>query len=104
MMNVTDYCNYVEQELTTWKARLFDANRKIENLSCGVKEKMLGNLGDLRMILADMEDRIKALANECITEWSPIKKEIEAGYVDMRSKYEDTMSQIGKASPVSIPG
>jgi len=65
---------------------------------------MLGNLGDLRMILADMEDRIKALANECITEWSPIKKEIEAGYVDMRSKYEDTMSQIGKASPVSIPG
>ncbi len=41
MMNVTDYCNYVEQELTTWKARLFDVNLKIEHLSCGVKKKCL---------------------------------------------------------------
>ena len=104
MMNVTDYCKYVEQELTTWKARLYDANRKIDLLSCNVKDKILGNMGDLKMLIADMEERIHTLSNECLTEWSPIKKEIDAGHVDMRSKFEETMNLIGNASPVSIPG
>jgi hypothetical protein len=33
-----------------------------------------------------------------------MKKDIDDGSVDMRSKYEETMEYIGKASPVSIPG
>ncbi len=103
-MNVFDYCKNVEEELTAWKARLYDANRKIELLSCSVKDKILANMGDLKMILADMEERIQKLSNECLTEWSPFQKEIDAGHMDMRSKYEETMNLIGSASPVSIPG
>jgi len=51
-----------------------------------------------------MEERIEKLSNECPTEWSPIKKEIDGGHIDMRSKYEETMALIGKAAPVSIAG
>jgi hypothetical protein len=103
-MNVFDYCKSVEEELTAWKAKLYDANRKIDLLSCSVKDKILANMGDLKMILADMEERIQKLSNECLTEWSPFQKEIDTGHVDMRSKYEETMNLIGSASPVSIPG
>jgi len=103
-MNVFDYCKNVEEELTAWKAKLYDANRKIDLLSCSVKDKILANMGDLKMILADMEERIQKLSNECLTEWSPFQKEIDTGHVDMRSKYEETMNLIGSASPVSIPG
>jgi hypothetical protein len=103
-MDVNDYCKGVEQELTAWKAKLYDANRKLDQLTGKEKEKILGNLGDLNIIVTEMEDRIAQLRNECPTEWSPVKEEIDDAHVDMRSKYEETMELIGKAAPVSIPG
>jgi hypothetical protein len=103
-MDVNDYCKGVEQELTAWKAKLYDANRKLDQLAGKEKEKILGNLGDLNIIITEMEDRIAQLRNECPTEWSPVKEEIDEAHVDMRSKYEQTMELIGKAAPVSIPG
>jgi hypothetical protein len=56
------------------------------------------------MFLEEMTDKIEKLKTECPSDWSPDKKEIEEGGVDMRSKYEETMEYIGKASPVSIAG
>ena len=103
-MKVKDYCSSMEIELTAWKAKLYDMIRKIDKLSSGDKEKMLGNIGDLHNIVTELEDRIHELKNECPTEWSPQKKQIDEAHVDMRSKYEETMEYIGKASPVSIPG
>jgi hypothetical protein len=103
-MEVKDYCKGVESELTSWKAKLYDINRKIEKLPGNAKDKVLGNIGDLNNLLTEMEDRIEKLRNECPTEWSPIKKEVDDAHVDMRSKYEETLEFIGKAAPVSIPG
>ena len=65
---------------------------------------MLGNIGDLHNFVTELEDRISELKNECPTEWSPQKEQIDDAHVDIRSKYEETMEYIGKASPVSIPG
>jgi hypothetical protein len=103
-MDVTDYCNNVGIELTAWKAKLYDMIRKIDGLSSGDKEKMLGNIGDLHNIVTELEDRIGSLKTECPTEWSPQKKEIDDAHIDMRSKYEEAMEAIGKAAPVSVPG
>ena len=103
-MDVMDYCNNVGIELTAWKAKLYDMIRKIDGLSSGDKEKMLGNIGDLHNIVTELEDRINSLKNECPTEWSPQKKEIDDAHIDMRSKYEEAMEAIGKAAPVSVPG
>ena len=103
-MKVKDYCGNMEIELTAWKAKLYDMIRKIDKLSSGDKEKMLGNIGDLHNFVTELEDRISELKNECPTEWSPQKKQIDDAHIDMRSKYEETMEFIGKASPVSIPG
>jgi len=103
-MDVKDYCKGVEQELTTWKAKLYDANRNLDRLTGKDKEKILGNLGDLNIIVSEMEERIAQLRNECPTEWSPVKEEIDDAHVNMRSKYDETLELIGKAAPVSIPG
>jgi len=103
-MDVMDYCNNVGIELTAWKAKLYDMMRKIDKLSSGEKEKMLGNVGDIHNIVTELEDRINALKYECPTEWSPQKKEIDDAHIDMRSKYEETMKAIGEAAPVSVPG
>jgi hypothetical protein len=103
-MNVNDYCKNLELELGVWKARLFDLNRKFDALPGVVKDKVLYQYGDLVNIVTEMEDRLTALRTECPTEWSPLKKEIDRGTIDLRSKYEETMEFIGKAAPVSIPG
>ncbi len=103
-MDVQDYCKGMETEMTAWKAKLYDVMRKVDLLGSAEKEKILPNVEDLHMFLEEMTDRIEKLKTECPSDWSPDKKEIEGGSVDMRGKYEETMEYIGKASPVSIAG
>jgi predicted nuclease with TOPRIM domain len=78
--------------------------RKVDALGSAEKENILPNVEDLHMFLEEMTDRIEKLKTECPSDWSPDKKEIEEGSIDMRGKYEETMEYIGKASPVSIAG
>ena len=103
-MDVQDYCKSMETEMTAWKAKLYDVMRKFDKLGTAERDKILPNIEDLHMFLEEMADRVEKLKHECPTDWSPIKKEIDDGSVDMRGKYDETMEFIGKASPVSIPG
>lgn len=103
-MDVKDYCKSMEAEMTAWKAKLYDVMRNFDKLGTSEREKVLPNIEDLHIYLEEMTDRVEKLKNECPTEWSPIKKEIDGGSIDMRGKYEETMKYIGEASPVSIPG
>ena len=103
-MDVQDFCKSMETEMTAWKAKLYDVMRKVDNLGSAEKEKVLPNVEDLHMYLKEMSDRVESLKTECPSDWSPMKKEIDEGSVDMRGKYEETMEFIGKASPVSIAG
>jgi hypothetical protein len=103
-MNVVDYCKGMEMELIAWKAKMYDLTRKVESLGSKEREKVLPNIQDLNMLITDMAERIDQLKNECPTEWTPQKKDIDKGSVDMRGKYEQTMDYIGKYAPVSIPG
>ena len=103
-MDVQDFCKSMETEMTAWKAKLYDVMRKVDNLGSAEKEKVLPNIEDLHMYLKEMSDRVESLKTECPSDWSPMKKEIDEGSVDMRGKYEETMEFIGKASPVSIAG
>ena len=103
-MDVQDYCKGMETEMTAWKAKLYDVMRKVDGLGSAEKEKVLPNIEDLHMLLEEMTDRVEKLKTECPSDWSPEKKNIEEGSIDMRGKYEETMEFIGKASPVSIAG
>lgn len=103
-MDVQDFCKSMETEMTAWKAKLYDVMRKVDKLGSAEKENVLPNIEDLHMLLEEMSDRVDNLKTECPSDWSPMKKEIEDGSIDMRGKYEETMEYIGKAAPVSIPG
>ena len=85
-MNVIDYCKGMEMELIAWKAKMYDLTRKVESLGSKEREKVLPNIQDLNMLVTDMSSRIEQLKNECPTEWTPQKKDIETGHIDMRSQ------------------
>ena len=95
-MDVKDFCKGIESEMTAWKAKLYDTMRKVDKLGSAEKQKMLGNVEDLHMLLQEMSDRVDQLRTECPSDWSPMKKDIEQGTIDMRSKYEETMKIIGE--------
>ena len=82
-MNVQDYCKGMELEMATWKAKLYDVMRKVDQLGSAEKEKVLPNIEDLHMLLEEMSDRVENLRTECPSDWSPVKKEIEEGTIDM---------------------
>lgn len=103
-MDVKDYCKGMETEMTAWKAKLYDVMRKVDGLGSADKEKVLPNITDLHMLLEEMTERVERLKTECPSDWSPDKKNLEEGSIDMRGKYEETMEFIGKSSPVSIAG
>ena len=103
-MDVKDFCQGIESEMTAWKAELYDVMRRVDRLGSAEKEKVLANVEDLHMLIEEMSDRVNQLRTECPSDWSPLKKDVEKGTIDMRSKYEETMEYIGKAAPVSIPG
>jgi hypothetical protein len=103
-MDNKDYCSAIEAEITAWKAKLYDAMRKMEKLPGVARDKVLYNIQDLNMLLDDMSERVNELRTQCPSDWSPLKKEIESGTLDMRGKYEETLDFIGKAAPVSVPG
>ncbi len=103
-MDVKDFCNGMEAELVSWKAKLFDVVSRADKLGTAEKEKVWANFNDMKILIQDLEDKVAQLKNECPSEWSPQKKQIDDAHVDMRSKYDETLDYIGQAAPVSVPG
>jgi hypothetical protein len=103
-MEVKDYCKGLEIEIAAWKAKMYDLTRKFDSLGTAEREKVLPNIEDLHILLADMEDRVSQLKTECPSDWSPMKKEIDDAHVDMRTKYEVAENAVGKGAPVSVAG
>jgi hypothetical protein len=67
-MKAKNCCKTMEMELTGWKAIVYDITRKMEQLPGGEKSKILPNIEDLHMLIAEMDDRIEEVRNRCTPE------------------------------------
>ena len=104
-MELKDYCSNVDMELTLWKAKIFDAIRKADNLGSSDLEHVLPNIQDLKMVVTELEDRIHQLRTECPLEWKPVRNEIEGVKGSMTNIYDEVIDFIGgRAAPVDVPG
>jgi predicted nucleic acid-binding Zn-ribbon protein len=93
-MDVKDYCNNVQMELNTWKARLYDVMRRVDNLSTGEKQHMYGSIEDLHILLTELNDRVEQLRSECPTEWSPQREEIKIKVDDLQKRAEQMEKEL----------
>lgn len=93
-MELKDFCKGLEHELTGWKAKLFDMQRKIDTLPSADKQRMLANTEDLRILVVD-DDRIDRLRTECPTNLDGYRAEIEESYAAIGVKYKDALQVIG---------
>jgi hypothetical protein len=79
-MKAKNCCKTMEMELTGWKAIVYDITRKMEALPGGEKTKVLTNIEDLHMLIAEMDERIDQIRENCTpqTGMDDIKTEREA--------------------------
>ena len=67
-MKARNCCKTMEAELTAWKANVYDIVRNMERLPGGQKDKVLPNIEDLHMLIAEMDDRIEQIRSNCTPE------------------------------------
>ncbi len=79
-MKARNCCKTMQAELTAWKANVYDIVRKMEELPGGQKDKVRPNIEDLHMLIAEMDDRIEDIRDNCTP---------ETGIDDIRTERED---------------
>ena len=77
----------MEAELTAWKANVYDIVRHMEELPGGEKEKILPNIEDMHILIAEMDDRIEQIRENCTP---------ETGIADIRTDREAFDKSLGR--------
>ena len=98
MMAVRNCCKTMEAELTAWKANVYDIVRKMEELPSSAKEKFLPNIEDLHMLIAEMDERVDQIRDNCRPETC-----IEDIQTD-REKFEKSLSQLRVTADEAMRG
>ena len=65
-MCAKDYCSGMEMKLTAWKAKLFDAICKTDEMGSKDKEKAMASINDIKIIIMNMEAIIDQLKQNAL--------------------------------------
>jgi hypothetical protein len=91
-------CKTMEAELTAWKANVYDIARKMEELPGAEREKILPNIEDLHILIAEMDERIDQIRENC----SP-----DTGIDDIRTdkeKFDKSLSKLRVTAEEAMRG
>ena len=99
-MQAKNCCKTMEMELTGWKAIVYDITRKMETLPGGQRETIRSNIEDLHMLIAEMDDRIDQIRENCTPEtgMDDIQAEraaFNASLTSLRVNTEEAMQGLG---------
>jgi hypothetical protein len=70
-----DYCDNVTVELSEWKEKVEKIVRKLDSMSTGDKEKVVGELNGLHILTHELNERIEGLSKACMLNWEPRRGE-----------------------------
>jgi hypothetical protein len=75
--DVKSYCESLRQDLTVWKAKIYDIVRALNKMPSDKKAKVMQSVDDLHTVVDDIDGRIERLERECPVEWGPEKIALE---------------------------
>ncbi|WP_022667615.1 hypothetical protein [Desulfospira joergensenii] len=76
-MEVKDYCKAMLAEVTAWKEKLEAMKKVADSYGSTDREKILPLIGQLDQEVATAQVRVDQLRNECPSDWSPVKNELD---------------------------
>jgi predicted nuclease with TOPRIM domain len=91
---IEGYCDNLSMELAGWKTKVAGVVEKLDRVSTGDKEKVVGEVNELHMVMEELGDRIARLRRECATSWKPEREEIEKKVGWLRQRVEEIAETI----------
>ncbi|MDY0220657.1 MAG: hypothetical protein RBR67_05940 [Desulfobacterium sp.] len=76
-MEVKDYCKAMLAEVNAWKEKLEAMKKTADTYGTAEKGKILPLIGQLNQEVTTAQVRVDQLNNECPSDWSPIKNELD---------------------------
>ena len=93
-MEVKDYCKAMMAEVSAWKAKLEAMKKTADGFGSEQKEKVLPLIGQLEQEVVNAQLRVNQLENECPSDWSPIKNELEELFGTVGSKLDRAFQEV----------
>ncbi len=98
MTKVNDFCNKTYKQLVALKAGLYDVLAKAETVSDSIHTDASHHLKGL---IAGIEAGLDELMNQCPSDWSPNKQEIENKMDELTSILSKMAKKMGTIVPDS---
>ena len=92
-MEVKDYCKAMLAEVSAWKAKLDAMKKTADGLGSEQKEKVLPLIGQLEQEVVNAQLRVDQLENECPSDWSPIRNELDDLFGTIGSKLDRSFQE-----------
>ena len=93
-MEVKDYCKAMLAEVSAWKAKLDAMKKTADGLGSEQKEKVLPLIGQLEQEVVNAQLRVDQLENECPSDWSPIRNELDDLFGTIGSKLDRSFTDM----------
>lgn len=87
-MDAKSYCDTINNQLTGWKATIYDAILAAQKLKDTDKDKVQPLLDSLNGIIIELNKSLEQLRTECPADWSPQKKNIEGKMDELKTVFE----------------
>jgi hypothetical protein len=93
-MKVQDYCKAMKAEVAAWKEKLEAMKRAADGYGSAQKEKVLPLIGQLEQEVVAAQMRVEHLENECPSDWSPMKNELDELFGTVGSKIKHQFQEM----------
>jgi hypothetical protein len=94
-MDVNAYCDTLEQQLSGWKAKLYDVIRIVDQLSGENKETVYPSIRGLHTIVDEIDSELEQLRTACPADWSPNRQNLDAKMAELQRTLKDLSKDIG---------
>jgi hypothetical protein len=99
-MQVQDYCKAMKAEVSAWKEKLDAMKKAADAMSSEQKEKVLPLVGQLEQEVTTAQLRVEQLENECPSDWSPIKNELDELFGTVGSKVNHQFQEVSSREAI----
>ncbi len=94
-MDATAYCDTLEDHLTQWKAKLYDAIRMVDRLPETEKETAFPSIRGLHSIVDQIDDEVEQLRTACPADWSPQRQNLDAKMSELQQSLKALSESVG---------
>ena len=94
-MEVSAYCDTLEQQLSEWKAKLYDVIRIVDKLTDENKETVYPSIQGLHSIVDEIDSEVEQLRTACPADWSPNRQNLDAKMTELQQTLKTLSEDVG---------